>query len=152
MDAAKHPQDDTDLYVSVRRQSEVQCLIALHNELCKFLGIDKLRVLAFQIRIQDPTGLRAAASNVDSDTFLNSELKEILQRRHRNAQQSNAGTLKALRTDQTDHRFRRQGVAIVARNARQFPFVAIRASSCNARRVEIEVQVDGVNRVRSSDH
>src|SRR5437667_4746295 len=85
MDAAKHPQDDTDLYVSVRRQSEVQCLIALHNELCKFLGIDKLRVLAFQIRIQDPTGLRAAASYIDPYIIGYGELKEIFERWHADA-------------------------------------------------------------------
>jgi hypothetical protein len=41
----------------------------------KSLGIDELRVLTFQICIQDPTGLRAAASYVDPHVVGNRKLK-----------------------------------------------------------------------------
>lgn len=67
---------------------EGQDPVVIHNELCVSFGIDELRVLSTEISFGDPTGLRAPASNVDSDAFLHRELKQVLQRRHCNADDS----------------------------------------------------------------
>ena len=65
--------------------SEAQRFICLHHQLCEPFRIDELRVFAFQVRIQDPTGLRAAASYVDPDIVRYCELKQFLQGRHSDA-------------------------------------------------------------------
>src|SRR5688500_7427781 len=56
--------------------SERQNAIVVDDELRVSFGIDEFGVLATEIGFGAPTGLRAAASNVDSDAFLDRKLQE----------------------------------------------------------------------------
>jgi hypothetical protein len=58
--------------------------IVIDNQLRIPFRIDEFGILSRQIGFGDPTGLRAAASNVNSDPVLHSKLEQIFQRRHRN--------------------------------------------------------------------
>jgi len=78
----------------------------LDNQLRVPLWIDELGILSAQIRFGDPTGLRAAASNVDPDAFLDRELQQVSQRRDGDADDRIAHLVL-----QDDRRIRHQGDA-----------------------------------------
>ena len=79
----------------------------IHDQLRVPFWIDELGILAGEIGFEDPTGLRAATANADSDAFLNRTLKEILQRSSRSRIRGARGSSSA--SSRTPARIRGRG-------------------------------------------
>src|SRR5436305_1041288 len=70
------------------QSSESHLLVTVEDELSETLRVDELGILALQVSVRDPTGLRAAASDVNPHLIIDRKLKQLLQRRHADAQQA----------------------------------------------------------------
>ena len=70
-----------ELTARTRHGSECHNTIVVDHQLRVALRIDELRILASEIGFGDPTGLRAAPSNVDANALFDRELHQVFQRR-----------------------------------------------------------------------
>src|SRR5713226_5318656 len=63
-----------------------QNFVAINHKLSVALRVDELCVLPLQVGFGDPTGLRAATSDVNPHVAVHRELKQIFERGHAHAQ------------------------------------------------------------------